>query len=246
MTKATASSFLPERCRILSGSALKVIAMAAMLIDHTAAFLFRSLPQTTTPLFTIGDTRYSLYRIMRDTGRCAFPIFCFLLTEGFLHTKSRARYGWNLFLFACISEIPWNLVQNGTLFYTDKQNVFFTLLFGYLAFCAIEHFQDRPGIQLLSVTGIFFVSYFFRADYSYRGYVFLLIMYWLQDQKTAQAFLGSTWLLYEWKACTAFLSINMYNGQRGFIQGKRTKYVFYAFYPVHILILYLIRKRLGL
>ena len=67
-------------------------------------------------------------------------------------------------------------------------------------------------------------------------------MYWLHQHKPAQAVIGSCWLIFEWKACFAFIPLNMYNEKRGFIQGKWVKYLFYAFYPVHIAILTVIRK----
>ena len=92
MTLQTSTSFIPEKYRILSGSALKVLAMAIMLIDHTASFLLRYYPPVTRAWFQIGSTSYSLYRVMRDVGRAAFPIFCFLLVEGFLHTHDRFKY----------------------------------------------------------------------------------------------------------------------------------------------------------
>lgn len=241
MTDPTPTSFLPPKFRILSGSALKVLAMAIMLLDHTAAFLLCKSQAAAAPLFTLGTNSYSLYRIMRDVGRLAFPIFCFLLVEGFLHTRNRRRYAASLFLFACLSEIPWNLAQSGRLFYSQKQNVFFTLFLGCLAFCAIEYFREKELLMLLSMATLFVVSLRLNADYSYRGYVFLLIMYWLRNEKPAQAVIGSGWLFYEWKACFAFLPINMYNGKRGFIRGRWLKYLFYAFYPVHILVIYLIR-----
>lgn len=242
MSEQTPTSFLPEKCRILSGSALKVLAMVIMLIDHTASFLLRYYPPATKALFQIGTTPYSLYRIMRDVGRAAFPIFCFLLVEGFLHTHNRFKYGRNLLIFACISEIPWNFAQNGSLLFPEKQNVFFTLFLGYLAFCLVEQFEQNQTLQLLCILALLAVSYFLKADYGYRGYVFLLIMYFLHSHKPAQAVIGSCWLLYEWKACFAFLSLNMYNGKRGFIQGKWAKYFFYAFYPLHIAILVILRK----
>ena len=104
MSSQTSTSFMPEKLRILSGSALKMLAMAIMLIDHTASFLLRHYPPAIAPWFQIGSTTYSLYRVMRDVGRAAFPIFCFLLVEGFLHTHNRFKYGRNLLIFACISE----------------------------------------------------------------------------------------------------------------------------------------------
>lgn len=148
MSSQTSTSFMPEKLRILSGSALKMLAMAIMLIDHTASFLLRHYPPAIAPWFQIGSTTYSLYRVMRDVGRAAFPIFCFLLVEGFLHTHNRFKYGRNLLIFACISEIPWNFAQNGTLLYPDKQNVFFTLFLGYLAFCLVEHFEKMLPCSL--------------------------------------------------------------------------------------------------
>ena len=104
MTEHLPPSFLPSRFQVLSGSGLKLIAIITMLIDHTAAVLLSIYPPAMTPLFYIGDRGYSAYRLCRDIGRIAFPIFCFLLIEGFLHTRNRWRYGRNLFLFALISD----------------------------------------------------------------------------------------------------------------------------------------------
>lgn len=241
MTELKNTSFLPEKMQVLSGSVLKVIAMVVMLIDHGAFILLTQYPPAMRPLFTLGDTGYSLYRICRDIGRIAFPIFCFLLVEGFLHTRNRWKYGRNLFLFACISEIPWNYMFANTYRY-EKQNVFFTLFLGYLAFCAIEYFWEKRSLQFLCVLALLAVSVFLNADYGWKGFIFLLIMYWFRSEKPAQAIIGSCWLYYEWKACFAFLLINMYNGKRGFIKGKAAKYFFYAFYPLHITILVLLRK----
>lgn len=241
MNETTPASFLPEKFRILSGSSLKLIAIITMLIDHSAFILLSMYPPAIEPLFTAGSTEYSVYRICRDIGRVAFPIFCFLLVEGFTHTRDRLKYGINLFIFACISEIPWNFMFTNTWRF-EKQNVFFTLLLGYLAFCALEHFWSSPKMAFLSVAALFAVSFFLKADYGWRGFVFLLIMYWFRSEKTAQAIIGSCWLYYEWKACFAFLSINMYNGKRGFVRNKASKYFFYWFYPLHITILVVLRQ----
>ena len=241
MTTQLPASFLPEKFRVLSGSVLKLIAIILMLIDHTGLMILYKCPATTKILFSFGGVDYSWYRIFRDIGRAAFPIFCFLLVEGFLHTHNRRKYGMNLFLFACISEIPWNFMFTNTWKY-EKQNVFFTLFLGYLAFCALEYFWDNLKMQLVCVLGLLAVSVFLKADYGWWGFVFLLIMYWFRNEKTAQAIIGSCWLYYEWKACFAFLSINMYNGKRGFVKGKFLKYIFYWFYPIHIMILVILRQ----
>lgn len=241
MTGYLPPSFLPRRFQVLSGSALKMIAIITMLIDHTAAVLLSIYPPAMTPLFYMGGKGYSVYRICRDVGRVAFPIFCFLLAEGFIHTRNRVRYGRNLFLFALISEIPWNFMFSDTWTYV-KQNVFFTLFLGYLGLCAFEYFRKMPWMQLLSLLALLLAAVKLNADYGWKGYIFVLLIYLLRNEKAAQTVVGSCWLSYEWKACFAFLSINMYNGERGFIRGKASKYLFYAFYPVHIAVLVIIRR----
>ena len=120
-------------------------------------------------------------------GGLPFPSSVILLVEGFLHTHDRFKYGRNLLIFACISEIPWNFAQNGTLLFADKQNVFFTLFLGYLAFCLIDRFKENPTMQLVTMLVLLAVSYYLKADYGYKGYVFLLIMFWLHQYKPAQA-----------------------------------------------------------
>ena len=76
----------------LSGSALKVIAVISMVADHCAYFLM----EHGTPL----------YEVMRSFGRIAFPVFAFLIAEGFANTRNRTRYFLTLLGFAVISEIP--------------------------------------------------------------------------------------------------------------------------------------------
>ena len=95
----------------MSGSILKLIACLAMLIDHMAAFLPGDFMNMKETLFVIGNKAVSLRMIMHYIGRMAFPLFAFLITEGFTHTHDRKKYGINLLIFALISEIPWNLVH---------------------------------------------------------------------------------------------------------------------------------------
>lgn len=241
MSQKIPSSFFPSRFQILSGSMLKLIACIAMLIDHTGAIILSKYTPALSSLFYINGKGYSAYRIARDVGRCAFPIFCFLIVEGFLHTRNRRKYGLNLLIFALISEIPWNYMHSNNLFY-EKQNVFFTLFLGYLAFCALEYFWETPSKQFGALLFLLGISVILKADYSWKGFIFLVLMYVLRNEKVSQTIVGSCWLSYEWKACFAFISINMYNGKRGFIRGKAAKYFFYIFYPLHITILVLIRN----
>mgnify|MGYP000691848199 CR=1 FL=1 len=74
-------SIFPARFQILSGSMLKLLACIAMLIDHTGAIILSHYPPALTELFYINGKGITFYRIVRDIGRCAFPIFCFLIVE---------------------------------------------------------------------------------------------------------------------------------------------------------------------
>lgn len=96
----------------LNSFQLKCIAVITMIIDHTGAVLF---PDNMT---------------LRYIGRIAFPIFCFLLVEGFFHTRDVRKYMLRLGMFAVISEIPYDLAFRDTVIEFEHQNVFFTLFIG--------------------------------------------------------------------------------------------------------------------
>ncbi len=234
---------IPERYRFLSSSGLKIIAVIIMLIDHTASVFLENDPVV---LFRIAGRGITLYFIMRTIGRIAFPIFAFLLAEGFHYTSDRRKYGIRLLIFALISEIPWNLVHSGKLFYSG-QNVFFTLLLGYLGLCVIEDLKTSPkktkGIALLFI--LFVISILLRADYGCSGFGFILLMGLLRDYPVFRAATGACFLSSRWQAGLAFIPIAFYNGKRGFIKGPVLKILFYAFYPLHMLILFLIKKNRG-
>lgn len=235
-------SLIPQRWKILSGSALKLIALITMLIDHTASILLRS---SKVILLRIGSHSLYLYTAMRFVGRLSFPLYAFLLTEGFLHTRNRLRYGLRLFIFAVISEIPWNLEHTGTLRYSN-QNVFFTLLLGLIGVCLMDEFirdearRIRDALLLLALLAL---SIVLKADYTCRGFGFILLMYLLREAPLFRALTGSCFLSATWKAGLAFVPIAFYNGKRGFIKGKWASLCFYALYPVHMLILYWIRLK---
>ena len=130
---------VPKKYRCLSGSGLKILAIVTMVIDHIGATFPRS---TASVMLHIGQKRLMLYTVMRFIGRLSFPIFAFLLVEGFLHTRDRERYGIRLAVFAILSELPWNLLHADAWRY-ETQNVFFTLLLGYLGLCLIERIQKE-------------------------------------------------------------------------------------------------------
>ncbi len=234
------TALIPEKYRILSGSMLKLIALITMILDHVTHILLEPMDFANQPLFSGAPESLTLYQLGRLIGRTAFPIYCFLITEGYRYTHSRRKYGLNLLIFALISEIPWNLEHTGTLRF-EKQNVFFTLLLGYWCICVYEHFQKNKRAMLLSLLGLTAASVILHADYGYGGMGFILLLYVLREQRILQALLGTFMLSSAWKTLPAFLLINLYSGKRGFIHGKLSKYLFYIIYPLHMLILYAVR-----
>lgn len=231
---------IPEKYRFLSNSGLKLLAVTAMLLDHTAHCFLQNDP---TVLLSLFGKSITLYKALRIVGRLAFPLFAFLLVEGFVHTRDRKKYGLRLLIFALISEIPWNLMLNGTLFY-EKQNVLFTLLLGYAGLCVTDALQnggDRTR-NLALLFALFLCSFFLRSDYGYLGFGFILLLYLLRDFPVIRALIGACILPGRWTAGLAFVPIAFYNGRRGFIRSRALGLLFYAIYPLHMLILYLIKR----
>ncbi len=227
---------IPEKARFLSGSMLKLLAVILMLIDHVGAVIVSRCPQTV--LFTVLGRGITLYRLMRFIGRMSFPLFAFLLVEGFIHTHDRKRYALRLGVFALLSEIPMDLALCGTPVYWKHQNIFFTLCLGVLGLCALERLRGKDWKQLLSLLGLYILALVSKCDYGVRGYAFVLLLYLLRDWPVCRALVGSGTLDSTWRGGLAFVPIAFYNGKRGFIRGKGLQYAFYLFYPVHLLILY--------
>lgn len=248
MQQTTIARFNPERLRIMSGSSLKLLAIATMTIDHIAAFVLSYVDAAWEPLFLLGSHEISIPYLMRFVGRIAFPIFAFLVVEGFLHTSNRRKYGRNLLLFALLSEIPWNLLHGGHV-YGLSLNVFFTLFLGFLALCVAEKWERRSpvnhaaslrlAVQLIAIIAAGIVLH---SDYGSSGVSFILLLYVLRRQTLMRAAIGCCFLGSRWIAGLAFIPIGLYNGERGFIKGAWAKYLFYAFYPLHLLLLYFVQQ----
>lgn len=256
--------------RGIPGSVLKIIAVVSMLIDHTAAALLRRilerLPRWSPVTMENVDAYYTLYLAMRGIGRMAFPIYCFLLVEGFTYTKSRAKYALRLFVFALVSEVPFDLAFNRSFFDMSYNNVFFTLLIGLLVMIAVDRIREKLPFDLHSggraiavsagrtaaaaavlLTGCALAEYVLCTDYGACGVLAIFALYVLKEQRMAGFVLAVAVLallsdLSELAALFMLIPLYFYNGKRG----MQMKYFFYAFYPVHLLILSLICWGLGL
>ena len=231
--------------KFLSAGSLKWIAIAAMFIDHFFAGVFAPLYSggffVNTNIIKYG---VDIYEIGRTIGRFAFPVFCFLLVEGFFHTKSRVKYLCNLVIFALVSEVPFDLLLKKQIDFS-AQNVYFTLAISLAVLWGIEQVKKRlekdPIISIfLQGTVILagcLLAYMLHTDYSYHGVVLVLIFYYYRNNRFLASLVGYVWFLSSPWTITAFIAVLFYNGKRG----KGLKYFFYAFYPAHLLLLYGLR-----
>ena len=227
-----------------SGSALKWFAVLIMLVDHIGACLLEVFVLNyygVSPLAGRIDNLYfwlSLDSVLRGIGRATFPIFCFLLVEGAVHTRSPRKYLLRLASFALISEIPFDLALHNQPFYWGTQNVFFTLLAGLLV---IQAFQSSPGQEwrgMLALAVLGAAAELCGTDYGAIGVAVIAVMYLLRERFWAASVLSLILLVLlariEIFSIPAFLILALYNGKRG----RQPKYFFYVFYPVHLLILW--------
>lgn len=237
----------------MSGSTLKIIAMATMLIDHIgAAVLLRYILDMPNHA-CFGLERYNqlvlLYRVMRGIGRIAFPIYCFLLVEGFQKTRNLKRYILRLAIFAVIAEVPFDLCFTSQVFSLSYQSVMLTLLVGVITMWGVSLLEKYVKDRLLLILGGAAVialgagaAELMNTDYGYMGIVCIMVLYALRRVKWLQIAGGCLAFLWEIWAPIAFIPVAFYNGKRGL----RLKYVFYLFYPLHLLILYLICVYMGI
>lgn len=228
---------------------LKLLAVTAMLADHIAAVVL-------IPLGAPAGLSFAL----RAFGRLAFPLYCFLLVEGFVHTHSRRKYALRLGLFALLSEIPFDLAFNSCVLEPADNNVFFTLLLGFLLLWATETlrraFSRRssphsasslpaallgPSLALL-LAAAYGLAWLLRADYGFSGVLCVLFL-WLLREYPSLGLLSCTVVLvyfygtFSFFALLAIPPVLLYGGQKG--PGR--KYAFYFFYSLHLLALYAIR-----
>ena len=205
----------------IPGSVLKWIAVASMFVDHCTAVLVEA--------GWIAGWRavsYNQYLVLRGIGRLAFPIYCFLLAEGMIHTRNVKKYLLRLGAFALISELPFDLAFRRSVFTLSYQNVFFTLLFGLLALSQWQWLTQRQGFHAAWWRQVISLMYLLRELPVPRDLGCLAVLY------TSSAL--------EMAAFPDVIFFRLYNGERG----RQSKSFFYLFYPAHLLILAGIRRAL--
>ena len=256
---------LKKRPAIFDGFTLKMIAIVTMLIDHSAAvFLNKTWTEE-----GFGDPLWVTYNAMRLIGRFSFPIFCFLLVEGFFHTRSRLKYAIRLAAFAVISEIPFDLAFADNdlkfidrVFARNKQNVFITLLIGFLVIWGIEWWL-RPWIEQKKapktfgeISKFFFpmlgfvilgglASVFSKCDYGLGGIIVIVFIYFSHGElHPGMNMIRSSLILTLLASRTEAIVLAGYPLTEFYSEkrGRNWKWFFYIFYPAHLLLLFLLHE----
>ena len=215
---------------------LKLLAIITMTIDHSA-IIFR-------------PPYYHLFRII---GRISFPLFAFLLVEGFIHTNNYKKYLLRLLLLACISELIYDYTLFNKLFTFTNQNIFFTLSLGLITIkilkkikMALSNQKDKilknilifsSTILIIIIMGL--ISLLLNFSYGFLGILIISLFYLFRNKPKllvpsfllAIIFLSSSAL--ELAAIFALIPLLLYNGKLGY----NNKLLFYSYYPLHLLIL---------
>lgn len=233
----------------LSSFGLKRVAMASMVIDHIGSFLLRAMmdPYRVDGMLVVNQESPSPLRwlmlgweVCDILGAIAFPIFCFLVAEGFLHTRDRLRYGRQMLWFALLSEIPYNLAHYQTGFSLRLQNVMFTLACAILTLLLISKAEERWaeqkvvrwGMTAAAVAAGMVMAFLIRGEYVFLGPLAAALVYLLRNRGRLRiAGLAPLLIVSPWTALSVPFLL-CYNGQRG----KGSKWFFYLFYPAHFLV----------
>lgn len=212
--------------KILNRNHLKIIAILTMLIDHIGAILFPRI------------------EVLRYIGRIAFPIFAFFIAEGFYYTRNKNKYIFNIALFAIITQPIYYFAFN-----TIKLNVLFTFLFSLILMYLLDNINKNKFLYLFLIPFYIVLIYldnFALNDYGLLGVMLPLIFYYFKETDLKyvfaivclaliSAFARSYQIL---SVISVFIIWLFYNGDKG---KYNLKYLFYTFYPLHILIIYLIK-----
>lgn len=219
----------------ISQEGLKLIACITMLIDHIGAVLVPG-------------------HGFRIVGRIAFPIYCFLLVEGAVHSRNLKKYGRRLLIGALLAELPFDYLFYGGITW-EHQSVMITLLLGFL----MVVWAKKRGNAMLSLPLCFFAAEFLRTDYGGWGIamigIFLITMeksreklwqilglaliFWCMDSYRIS--LGVLQVPIQMFGLLSMVPIHFYSGRK-ITHSKAVQWVFYLFYPLHLLILFWISR----
>lgn len=226
----------------LNSNQLKLIALAAMTVDHFTSVIFPDYP--TGPLILL----------LHIIGRIAAPIMWFFIAEGFHYTRNFGKYASRLFLFAIVSHFAYNFAF-GIPFIPFQTSVFnqtsviWALAWGLVALKidTSENPRLKPWMKTVAISLICIVT--FCADWSsiavlaivylgrYRvnfkkqmiGMVSPVVMYTIVYMLFVNPVYGALQMF----VILSIPLLRLYNGKRG--DWKGMKWLFYLYYPAHLI-----------
>ncbi|MDE5853432.1 MAG: conjugal transfer protein TraX [Ruminococcus sp.] len=233
----------------ITASDLKYIAVLAMFIDHTAY------------LFVPSDSQ--LYILMRFIGRITAPIMCFFISEGYHYTRNIKKYFIRMAVFAFVSHFAFAFCFGGGFFEKSKESMITTLFLCLLSVHVVNSEKINNAFKFPLVIIIAWASQ--SCDWGHEAICYTLAFEFARNKRKNQiiAFSGTAFVFkavpllkqilddisyfpLSWHRLGVFLTVPLllwYNGEKG--GGKYTKWVFYVFYPAHLLILGYINNRWG-
>lgn len=243
----------------ISQEGLKLIACLTMLIDHVGYEIiypiYTSISAASAADFPEVKLVYILYLLCRCIGRISFPIFAFLLVEGIHHTRDRKKYAKRLAIGAILAEIPYNLVVYGDIS-GPKQSIMATLLVGFLA---VHYMGKCRSITWKPLVLLPFavLAEVFQVDYGWEGIVLIALFELSREMYSPNLIrIGGMIVLFHYMSSRilrlgnftmpmqvlgvlSMLFIAYYDGRK-LTHSKTVQWGFYLFYPVHLLILWVI------
>lgn len=232
----------------MSNFILKLIAIITMLIDHIGYFYFPDV------------------MILRFVGRIAFPLYAFLITQGIFYTKDKIKYFKRIFIMAILSEIPFNLLASKNIFYPSSQNVLLLFSIAIGTIILYEKLKEKNKDSYYAILIGIILSILLKPDYSLVGILLIYIFYFLiktdKNHSTKIIIPALFFVLYQiienaifypygaiqsiidfsWiylGSLISYVLIYFYNGKLGY-KNKFLNKLFYLFYPLHMLMIYLI------
>lgn len=232
--------------KILTANKIKTIAIIVMFLDHFASVF---LPHTNL-----------ISLIFRLLGRTAAPVFCFFIAEGYHYTSNLKKYIARLFIFAAVSHLPYNLAFGFSFF--RATSVIWPLAIGLAALAAIKsekiHFILKPVI----LAACCLIAYPFRANWHFIAVLWIVVfgVFHGNFKRQIAGFLTVGVVCHiipslirfgffheaypQWHQLGIFLAVPllaMYNGKPG-KKSLAMKWLFYVFYPAHLILLYLLSR----
>lgn len=239
----------------ITADGLKMFACIAMLIQSIGIVVVErgliNLEQYTQESLNQALARDShlmmlagIGSVMQLIGGLAIPIFTFLLVEGFRNTSSFKKYFLSVLLFALASEIPYDLAMSGKIWDFSDQNAMISLVISLIMLYALDMVKERNGftgglLKVCIVIAAVVWAALFRAEYGLCIVLLTAVFEIFYTKNVLKTVLGIIVSLMYVTGPLSFYGIWCYNGVR---TDRLPKYVYYAFYPLHLLVLAAIVK----